>query len=427
MTYSPPLPYSVFQSTQYGLVWLNLANTAYIQQGATQQLVIVDTINYAFNPTPPNVYVQNPPDPANPDNPLQGYWNVDWGPAITDDNSNLMFLVSFRQGTRPASPSDTQGAPCFFAVVLRGTDIGADDEALLQQVLQDFNAFTKIDLTVVFGDPLVPKPGKLIPPITTAAVSTGTASGFTRMSALTNNYYDANGAQQNGSIAAALLSYLDAYPGVPLVVTGHSLGGCQTQIMATYLAWQLEATTTAQNQAIYPNAYAPSTAGDATFAAYYDKLFPGGNFWFNTLDVVPCGFANLNVLFTLWQDYKWPQDSINPLTQASIAGTAAPNAPSLLTDLATVSGAEIMAQGYTRPSVGLREMTGSIPTPQLILNMLDGGQTPTAKQQQDSISGLGMLEWQHFMPAYTALVGCVNGVLAYTMLDDKSVPSPIKQ
>ncbi|MGZ4064856.1 MAG: lipase family protein, partial [Bacteroidia bacterium] len=352
MTYSSPLPYSVFQGTDYGLVWLNLANTAYIQQGAEQQ-VIIDTINYAFNPPTSNVYVQNPPETNNPDNTLlQGYWNVDWGPAITDDNSNLLFLVSFRQGTRPASPSDAHGAPYFFAVVLRGTDISAGHEAVLQQVLQDFNAFTKIDLTLVFADPLVPKPGKLIPPLTTACVATGTAFGFTRMSWQTSDYYDANGTQQNGNIAAALLSYLDAYPGVPLVVTGHSLGGCQTQIMATYLAWQLEATATAKNQAIFPNAYAPSTAGDATFAAHYDKLFPGGNFWFNTLDVVPCGFANLNVLFTLWQDYEWPQGSTNPLTQASIAGTAAPNAPSLLTDLATVSGAEIMAQGYTRPSVG---------------------------------------------------------------------------
>ncbi|MGR9014275.1 MAG: hypothetical protein ACU83U_11570, partial [Gammaproteobacteria bacterium] len=123
MTYSSPLPDSVFQGTDYGLVWLNLANTAYIQQGAKQEKTIIDTINYAFNPPPSEVYVQNPPDPNNPGNPLAGYWNVDWGPAITDDNSNLLFLVSFRQGTRPASPSDTQGAPYFFAVVIRGTDV----------------------------------------------------------------------------------------------------------------------------------------------------------------------------------------------------------------------------------------------------------------------------------------------------------------
>lgn len=422
MTYSPPLPYDVFQGTDYGLVWLNLANTAYIQQGAEQK-VIIDTIKYAFNPSSNKVYVQNLPNPDKSGDTLPGYWNVDWGPAITEDNSNLLFLVSFRQGTRPANASDKQGDPYFFAVVIRGTDVGSDDEALLQQVLQDFNAFTKIDLPLVFIDPLVPKPGKLIPPLTTAAVAAGTAAGFTRMSRLTSNYYDADGARQNDTLAAALLSYLDAYSGVPLVVTGHSLGGCQTQIMATYLAWQLEATATAKDKAIFPNAYAPSTAGDAAFAAYYDNLFPGGNFWLNTLDLVPCGFANLSEIASLWQTLTWPLGSNDPSNNADIAGTNAPSAPSLLKELTADLGSEIAAQGYTRPSVGVHAMAGGIPTPQEILNMLDSNNgNPTPKDNQEAISGIGMLMWQHFMPAYTTLVGAVSGVIDYPLLDDKSVP-----
>lgn len=467
MTYTPPLPASVFQGTQYGLVWLGLANAAYIQQGTPDTGVIARTIQFAFNPTDGKTYIPNPPTPPGMESlssPLPGYWNVDWGPGITSDNSNLLYLVSFRQGTRPA-PGGPQGDPYFFAVAIRGTDISTGRLALLQQVLQDFDAVTKVPLTVALADPLVPKPGKLLPPLKLlAGVSTGTASGFTRMAALQSSYVDpSTNKAATGPIAAALLAYLTYYKGVPLVVTGHSLGGCQTQIMATYLAWQLSDTATAKAQAIYPNAIAPSTAGDAGFASYYDSLFPYGHFWFNQLDLVPCGFANLATIFTLWQKSKWPPGSIDPATNQPNGGTAGPRAPDVLTLLAATLGPEILLQDYARPSKGLMPMSNGLPPSQTILEMLQDmadpspptATGPTADQSafaaamadgftgtelaslttdltadlegkktlaQKATDGLSMLMWQHFMPCYYQLIQSQPGVLAYASIDDKAVP-----
>lgn len=455
MSYTPPLSQTYFQNTSLGLVWLGLANAAYIQEGAASN-VIADTIQFAFNPTDGHTYIPNPPDPTQPGQTLTGYWNVDWGPVTTSDNSNMLFLVSFRQGARPTQ-GQAQGAPYFFAVAIRGTDTHAGRLAVVQQVLQDFNAFAKVDLTLVLGDPLVPNPARKFPPLTLGGISIGTTAGFTRMAALQSSYTDPSSGPATGGIAQALLGFLNYYPGVPLVVTGHSLGGCQTQIMTTYLGWQLGDTATGKAQAICPNAFAPSTAGDATFAAYYSKQFPGGNFYFNTLDVVPCGFADLGTLFSLWQKSEWPAGSTDPATGKDLSNQPGPHAPALLTILAATLGPEILTQDYARPSVGLHAMTGSLPTPQTILQMLEGdAPPPVASHQADALlataahesagtllgeviaglhhkktlaqkatDGVSMLEWQHFMQAYYQLVSGVAGVISYPEIDDSSIPAQL--
>lgn len=437
MTYTPPIPASYFQSTAFGLTWLGLANAAYIQEAATDATVIAQTIRFAFMPTDNDIYIQAPPDPTDPSGQtlLSGYWNVDWGPGITNDLSNLIFLVSFRQGTPPAQPTDPQGAPYFFAVCIRGTDTATDDLALLQQILQDFNAFTVTSLAGTFGG--APNPAGTPVPANGGHVSTGTAAGFTKLANLVCGYTSPDDIAKTGGIAAAVLDYLNFYPGVPLIVTGHSLGGCQTQIVAAYLGWQAAATSTASANAIYPNAFAPSTAGDATFAAFYDGLFPYGQFWLNTLDVVPCGFANLTTLFSLWQTLNWPDGSVDPVTSKSIAGTPGPTVPQLLLDFDNpVTRAEIKLLNYTRPSIGVHAMTPpALPQPQEILAFLVDMATPpppapppdgpTPKQQADATQGTAMLEWQHFMPAYSALVGAVEGVIPYPINSDKAIPAQI--
>jgi hypothetical protein len=108
-----------------------------------------------------------------------------------------------------------------------------------------------------------------------------------------------------------LASLVHRDPGLPIVVTGHSLGGCQTTVMAMHLAEALPPGTR-----VLANPYAAPTAGNAAFAVLYDQRFGNGIVWWNTLDLVPNAFAqgnaatsgNLSWAAGLWQDHEGPGD-----------------------------------------------------------------------------------------------------------------------
>lgn len=430
MSTVPPLGAAYFQGTQFGLTWLGLCTASYIQDGNKNQKQIIDTIRFAFNPTDGKTYIPAPPDPTTGgSSTLQGSWSVDWGPALTEDGSNLVYVASFRSQA---------GKPFFFATVIRGTDIYAGDVPVIQQVFQDFDAVTMVDVGVMFDalPPIEHPPGKVLAPLRQGLIATGTSAGFKRQAALIASY-KAGGKTSTANVGKAVLDLISDFPGTPLVVTGHSLGGCQTQIMAAYLAWWLSSSSSTKDVPIYPNPIAPSTAGGADFAANYDKLFPYGNFWFNQLDVVPCGFANLSEIAGLWTAYPWPAGSSNTITGADMSGQPGPQAPSDLTKLVnSLIGKEVGKLGYTRPSVGQQSMTQPLPTPQAQLAFLQAAQQAKVVSsgfdpepgpvvntlQQQAMEGLAMLEWQHFPPCYHQLMSKVAGVLPYPLIDSNAVP-----
>jgi len=100
----------------------------------------------------------------------------------------------------------------------------------------------------------------------------------------------------------SLETFLTAAPeGTPILITGHSLGGCLASALAPCVAnWMRSAATIS----VYTIA-APSP-GNAEFADYYNALFTDRSGhstafrFFNSLDVVPNAWASLDTVETYY-------------------------------------------------------------------------------------------------------------------------------
>ena len=100
----------------------------------------------------------------------------------------------------------------------------------------------------------------------------------------------------------SLETFLTAAPeGTPILITGHSLGGCLASALAPCVAnWMRSAVSIS----VYTIA-APSP-GNAEFADYYNALFADQSGhstafrFFNSLDVVPNAWASLDTVETYY-------------------------------------------------------------------------------------------------------------------------------
>ena len=187
-------------------------------------------------------------------------WHVVWGPALNADRSNLLYAAQNRQTGE-------------LAVSIRGSDFSfwlnwIEDLAVLRVV--PYNEF-------------VPTAGN------TAQIAFGTAVGLRQILRA-----------QDGT--ESLETFLMAVPdGTPILITGHSLGGCLASVLAPCVAdWR----GSTSSLAVYTIA-APSP-GNADFAAYYNTLFTDRSGhstafrFFNSLDVVPNAWASLPTVTTYY-------------------------------------------------------------------------------------------------------------------------------
>ena len=174
-------------------------------------------------------------------------WRVVWGPALNADRSNLLYAARNSQTGQ-------------LAVSIRGSDF-----SFWLNWIEDLAV-----LRVVPYTEFVPTAGN------SAQIAFGTAVGLRQILRA-----------QDGT--ESLETFLTAVPeGTPILITGHSLGGCLASVLAPCVAdWR----GSASSLAVYTIA-APSP-GNADFAVYYNKLFtdPSGHStafrFFNNLDVVP--------------------------------------------------------------------------------------------------------------------------------------------
>jgi len=185
-------------------------------------------------------------------------WQVAWGPALNADRSNLLYA---------ARNSETGQ----LAVSIRGSDFSfwlnwLEDLAVIRLVPYDqFVATASKTAQIAF------------------------AVGLRQVLGMRDG-------------TKSLETFLTAAPeGTPILITGHSLGGCLASALAPCVAdW----VGSVSSLSVYTIA-APSP-GNEDFASYYNALFTtqSGHStafrFFNSLDVVPNAWVSLNIVGTYY-------------------------------------------------------------------------------------------------------------------------------
>jgi Lipase (class 3) len=226
-------------------------------------------------------------------------WQVAWGPALNADRSNLAYA---------ARNSETGQ----LAVSIRGSDF-----SFWLNWIQDLAV-----LTLVPYVQFVPSASN------TAQIARGTAIGLRQVLRM-----------QDGT--ESLGTFLTAAPeGTPILITGHSLGGCLASAIAPCVVnWVGSAS------AISVYTIAAPSPGNAEFAAYYNTLFTDQSGdstafrFFNNLDVIPNAWASLATVETYYPPLvACPPDIARIIARAE---TAVAGKYTQLGDLATGSAIEL--------------------------------------------------------------------------------------
>ena len=198
--------------------------------------------------------------PASADGP----WSLVWGPAAND---GILAFVAL-------NAAKTQ-----YAVAIRGSLSDKDAPGFISNWFDDFDALGQVPW-------LYPQT------VSGAVISAGMNDSLALLMGATDPATD-----------LTLIDYLrTALTGADagLMVTGHSLGGALTSLVAPWLYDQLPKTGRVTGVAITPYTFAAPTAGNAAFAQYYDGLFPSSYRCVNTLDIVPMGYDNVSGMQSMY-------------------------------------------------------------------------------------------------------------------------------
>jgi hypothetical protein len=200
-----------------------------------------------------------------------GQWKCIWGPAQNSDEANLAFVAGY-------SPKGAT-TPQYICVTLRGTDVDVHDIwGKFEQIYEDLDAPFQSPMPWAPNDP--------------SRIADGSLEALTIIQNLTSG---------GRTLAKYLQSFFadPAHAGVKCLVTGHSLGGCLTTLVAP---WMLDLLA-GYKGTIQPITFAAPTAGDANFAMYYDSKFPLARRYQNSLDVIPLGFGSLGSIDSIYDKY----------------------------------------------------------------------------------------------------------------------------
>jgi len=196
-----------------------------------------------------------------PPNATNGEWGLVWGAAVTAvDEGDLMF-ITYNKSTNQ------------YAIAIRGT-YPTFGLALLVDLYEDLD----VSNPLAWEYPNVPG----------AVVAGGTLDGLDDIISFTSG-------------GVAFTTFVDsqiAPSGADVFVTGHSLGGALTTVLAPWLVYRLSQKNA--HNVVIPYTYAAPTAGNASFATFYTGLFRDSYRYYNVIDVVPKAWADLASIKSLY-------------------------------------------------------------------------------------------------------------------------------
>jgi hypothetical protein len=208
--------------------------------------------------------------------PVQGNWELAWGPAIFESSQqifsaqNMMFVVR-----------DTR-QPCRFAVVVRGTD-----PLNLANITMEVDAYNKQE-PWPYGKP----PANLTP-----MIAEGVQTGLNILQTI----QPVSGLPGAGLTLSLFLAWagVQAAEGaknpVPteVVTTGHSLGGALSPVLALWLADTITQWRPDGKASVSSVPFAGFSPGNADMSSYYeDRLGAVTQRVYQSLDVVPHMYAS---------------------------------------------------------------------------------------------------------------------------------------
>ena len=222
-----------------------------------QIMMTLAAITYAPAKDIPNYLLPT----TNPPNATNGEWTLVWGPAVTPlDEGNLTF-ITYNKSTNQ------------YAIAVRGT-YPSFSLALLVDMYEDLDVSNPVSWNY--------------PPAPGALVAGGTMDGLDDLISFTSG-------------GVSFCTFVDSQigpSGADVFVTGHSLGGAVTTVLAPWLVYRL--TQKNAHNVVIPYTYAAPTAGNASFATFYTELFRNSYRYYNVIDVVPKAWADLSSIKTLY-------------------------------------------------------------------------------------------------------------------------------
>lgn len=185
-----------------------------------------------------------------------GPWTLEWGPA--NNAGNLVFVA-------------LNSSKNVYAVAVRGT-VQDDVTGFFTDILEDLDALSLVPW-------LYPQT------VTGAQIASGTNIALAQVIAMTDPVTD-----------LGLLDYLRSVisgSDAQIIVTGHSLGGTLTSVVAPWIADQLPKAGNTGTVVVTPYTFAAPSAGNQAFVDYYTKLFPNSYRAVNTFDIAPMAWTDL--------------------------------------------------------------------------------------------------------------------------------------
>ncbi|HYK03779.1 MAG TPA: lipase family protein [Thermoanaerobaculia bacterium] len=190
-------------------------------------------------------------------------WSVVWGPALSPTRANMMYV---------AANSSTNE----YAIAIRGTDVKDFLDLFEDLRTRQLTPYAYLD---------------------NANIANGTNEAFGILQAMTG-FTDGN--KDGGT--TTLDAFISSVTPATLYVTGHSLGGCLSTVVAPWMA--KSGGVAPANIQVYT--YAAPSAGDQGFADAFNTMFdaaatpPRTYRYYNTIDVVPNAWQTLANIVSLF-------------------------------------------------------------------------------------------------------------------------------